>query len=222
MAFVEKQIRKDYLKCGIMMTVITVLITLFLIWGFGVYKETIIYILVIDIVPLLLSTYFLLVYSDPQKFGPLAKQIKKHPELREMLEYHYSNILYENDSFIISGRFISSTQKTFELINTDEVFWIYSEGATFNAVPAWLILLLIVTLFIGGWILVLILASQYHQITVEFARGKTCIAIKDTNDTMLNKINVLLSHCKNARYGKNKENKKYYNEMCRNWKSNSK
>ncbi len=100
MEFVEKQIKKDYLKSGIMMTVITVLIALFLIWGFGFNKETIIYILAIDIVPLLLSTYFLLVYSNPQKFDPLAKQIKTRPELREMLEYHYSNILYTiNEQF---------------------------------------------------------------------------------------------------------------------------
>lgn len=138
-----------------------------------------------------MTVYFMKVMLNPMN----SNFVKKHPEILDMADELFANIIYKDNALMFSSRIIGYAQDPRQLSYTDEVFLIYVYIHKTNGV------------------------TDMKMLKVETARNTIQIPVMGQKDEFINSlIGQIVSQCRYARVGYNDDSLAYLQQMKAIWR----
>lgn len=182
---IKKQASK-MIKGSIVLLVLGILATLFCLIAFE--GEDLLFILFVS--PLTVIGLILLICGIVRKSHPEKSNcFKKNPKLLEMADELFSNVVYEDNFIIASHKVLANKKDITQMVNTNEVVWIYEYTQSYN--------------FVSTTHDLLVRTYDYTMRVSVYSKGQ---------QTIIELIDKICNLCPNARVGYSDENFEYFNQ----------
>ena len=193
---VLKRVKKGTM--GSLVLGLTLLIVPFMVdvlmLAMGKAKGNVVLIIIMAVIAIgggIMTVYFMQVMMNPMK----SMFIRKNPDILDMADELYENMIYHDNALMFSPRIIGYAQDPRQLSYTDEVFLVYVYIHKTNGI------------------------TDLKMLKIEAARRTIAIAIMGMKDEEINSlIGQIVEHCRYARVGYNEDSLRYLGQMKEIWK----